>query len=270
MILTTILKAGAQSMSCILWFCLMVVIIADTAQVAAHAPPRALYYGHRVQPREPLKHIPASLLLGSSRDSVYDMPSCSQLRSIWRSSVKNYYNSDNNNLETNEIPMLINNPYYAMLLWNEQQKMQQTPHFGKILNGPTDRDANRVSSNRAQNTYQVTPIPGRFMDRPTQIGVVYGHVINSPDEAQQRTLSTDTQDNTHRNKNSNDVGFGDFVTQEEDNDKSKSNAVINRHSQNSKQQRTGSSSSSFSSAEDFFKSGIWHNKPVIESVSFRH
>ncbi len=271
MILTTRLKPTYS-----LWFLLIGIIITKTGKVSAHAPPRAMYYGHRVEPREPLQHIPSSLYYGStSRDRLYDMPSCSQLRYMWKSSIKDFMdNNINENLDNNEIPMILNNPYYTTLLWR-----QQKPNFGKIVIEPKvsskESNQNRVEvrfqgkSSSQDSPKDVTPIPGHFMDKPSQIGVVYGHVIHSPEEAQGRHQISTTDD---KNRKSTENGvFGDFVTQVDDSDESKGRSTeINNHNnhQNSiKQQRTGSSS--FKSAEDFFKSGIWHNKPVIPSVSFQ-
>lgn len=269
MILTTRLKPRPTYS---LWFLLIGIIIIKTGKVSAHAPPRAMYYGHRVEPREPLQHIPSSLYYGSTSR---DMPSCSQLRYLWKSSIKDFMdNNINDNLDNNEIPMILNNPYYTTLLWR-----QQTPNFGKILIEPKKSSKDSSNQNRVEVRFQgksssqdsnkdVTTIPGHFMDKPSQIGVVYGHVIHSPDEAQERHQISTTDNKNHKSRE-NGV-FGDFVTQVDDSDESKGRPTENHnnHQNSIKQQRTGSSS--FKSAEDFFKSGIWHNKPVIPSVSFQH
>ena len=286
------MKVGTSAHS--LWYIILIgIVFISSGGVRAHAPPRPFYYGHRVEQREPFKHIPSSLVFGvdspSTRDRLYDvMPTCSQLKTLWKNSLKvfdqnnnqNPINNNNINLDSNEIPVILNNPYYMPFLYGLHQSR---PHFGKIISKPathspifeerppvhhTTKGLTENSAVREED--EIAAAPGQFMNEPSKVNVVYGHVIHSPEEADDRR-HTKTPESKHRYHERG--RFGEFVAQADDSNESNgrstdtSNYSNDRLSSGVKQQRTAGNG--FSTAEDFFKSGVWHDQPVIPSVSFQ-
>ena len=291
--LIRVLKVGTPG-ALRFWLTLVIgVVFISSEGVRGHAPPRPMYYGHRVEPREPFKHIPSALVFGvdstPTRERLYDvMPTCGQLRNMWKSSLKNFNQNhiNNNNLDSNEIPVILNNPYYMAFLYGLHESR---PHFGKIISKPTPVTHSPLFEDRLQphrngkgftqkssvrEAEDVAPIPGHFSDTPA----VFGHPIYSPEEAK--------PDKNYRYHESG--RFGEFVGQasedsNESNSKSSDKSKDDRGGERGgdrggerggergtagvKQQRT--TGNGFSSADDFFKSGVWSDQPVIPSVSFQ-
>lgn len=280
MILITSKLKGKERLSCV-WFLLIAMIISKVDKTAAHASSKSIYYGHQVTPREQFS-VP---FYTNSKHDYEQFPSCTQLRFIWKSALKELQaeNPENYREILNEIPMIVNNPYYYKMVWHQQQPRNQ-PNYGKILMAPIlnrqrehqnerqiryNQEDESESKQRDDQTTQ-NNIPGLFGDTPAsedELGTVFGHVIKNPDEAQQHKHNIFEKD-ISRHEPKNKGVFGNFVEPaHETHDREElKNLVINKSNNNVKHQRTGESS--FSSADEFFKSGLWHNKPVIPSVSF--
>lgn len=289
--LTTHLKVGSTGVPS-LWFILVLgIVLLSSEEARGHAPPRPLYYGHRIESREPFKHIPSALVFGVNsapvRNRLYDViPTCGQLRNMWKSSLKDIIQDNNNNnnlnnnfLESNEIPVILNNPYYLAFLSGLQRSR---PHFGKILSEkPNSATQPSVSDNRpthhspkahisigskqmsVRDDDLLAPIPGQFMDKP--IDMVFGHLVTSPDEAKATRHSADGKHGR----------FGDFAANEPTDDQSDPKQTDNSISPLSNERlkqspsvRQRNAGNELSAAQDFFKSGVWHDQPVIPSVSF--
>lgn len=292
MLLATRLEQQSRPSAVHLLLCVLTVL--SITRVRGHAPPRALYYGHRVSPQERLSQIPSVLYeMRSPSGGMLEMPSCSQLRYLWKSSVRDIAEArrgaNNDGLAT-FAPSFANNPYYMAMLWHRNEP---AAHFGRIVTSATPtptRKSDDVPAEEAKGKGQAAkssetaaatatspaadvsrPLPGHFLDKQSDVGVVYGHVLHDASESRKkprpgahRSAHTSSRHNSVK-PDGEDGKWGRFVTEVEvDDDQADERDGDSQFNYKHHQPRfvTQQRAQGMASAADFFNSGVWHNKPV--------
>ena len=238
--------------------CLFFLWLLLASPVACHAPPRPTYYG-RLHQQPNLVHSnrytvdssPAYSPRSSDRESLA-VPSCGQLRSMWKTSVAQNWKQGPAS-HPNEIPRVFN-PYYLNLLLDSNSK--EGNHFGRIVNSPAEKERLK------EEEETITPQGGLFEDysiresRPRESDPAFGKMVLSPVEARKKLPSGEfgriIEDTSSKPSEISEV-YGVEVTRPRVSQSSPSNSVS--------KSENGSRSSSSLTASEFFNA-IWHDKPV--------